>query len=163
MKAEVIINEPLDGGILPARTNIVFSGYLKNRKCRLSMESARGFYHQGRPKKFHYWMVVALGKKYRSQLILQTISDLYGPIGDSAIKISLYQEDTHEVITKTFEPEETLSFAKGVYVDELFPQYCNKNENSIGYLYMNPTTYMGHAGFSTIEAKNGSASIEHNF
>ena len=163
MKSEVISNNPLDGGPLPARTNIVFSGYLKNSKCRLPMESARGFYHKGRPEKYNYWMVVALGKKYRSQLILQTISDLYGSIGDSTFTISLYQDDTHKVITKTFNSEDTIKFEKGIYIDELFPEVCNKKENAIGYLYMVPSTYGGHAGFSTIEAKNGSASIEHNF
>ena len=50
MEQEVLKIKRLDGD-LPARINIVFSAFLKGAKCKLPMESARGFYHTQRPPK----------------------------------------------------------------------------------------------------------------
>ena len=162
MSSEVLKVECLNGK-LPARINLVFSGYLKNSTCKLPMESARGFYHNKRPTKHRMWMIAALGKKYRSKIFVHSLTDLYGPVGDSIIKISLYRENTSDVVTKEFNAEQLTNFEKGVYVDEIFPDQSNINDNEVGQLWAQASNYGGHQSFTTIEAKNGSASIEHNY
>ena len=162
IKEELLTVERLDGN-LPARINIVFSAFLKNATCVLPMESARGFYHDNRPPKYRMWAIAALGKKFRSKLIIHSITDIYGPVGDSVLAISLYRENTMDVVTKEFKPEELSQFQAGVYVDELFPEQSNINENNVGQLWMDASSYGGHQSFTTIEADNGSASIEHNY
>ena len=79
------------------------------------------------------------------------------------IKISLYRENTFDVITKEFNAEQIIKFDKGVYVDEIFPDQSNINDNEVGQLWAHASSYGGHQCFTTIEAKNGSASIEHNY
>ena len=81
----------------------------------------------------------------------------------SVLKISLYRENTFDVVTKEFKAEELIRFEKGVYVDEIFPKQSNLNDNDIGQLWAQASSYGGHRCFITIEAKNGSASIEHNY
>ena len=39
----------------------------------------------------------------------------------------------------------------------------NINDNEVGQLWAQASNYGGHQSFTTIEAKNGSASIEHNY
>ena len=162
MDSEVLRVERQDGN-LPARINLVFSGYLKNSTCKLPMESARGFVHNKVPTKYRMWMVAALGKKYRSKMFIHSQTNLYGPIGKSVLKISLYRENTFDVVIKEFKAEELIRFEKGVYVDEIFPKQSNLNDNDIGQLWAQASSYGGHRCFTTIEAKNGSASIEHNY
>ena len=127
------------------------------------MESARGFYHNKRPTKYRMWMVAALGKKYRGKIFVHSITDIYGPVKDSILKISLYRENTFDVVTKEFNAEELIKFEKGIYVDEIFPEQTNIKENEVGQLWAHASSYGGHQAFTTIEAKNGSASIEHNY
>ncbi|MBT4435498.1 hypothetical protein HOD02_04200, partial [bacterium] len=162
MKSEVLKIERLDGN-LPARVNIVFSSFLKDSKCKLGMESARGFYHSKRPPKYRLWMVAAIGKRFRSKLIIHSITDHYGPIEDSELSITLYKENTFDTVTKVFKHEEITQFEKGVYVDEVFPEECNCSDNEIGQLWVQSSSYGGHQAFTTIEKENGSASIEHNY
>ena len=162
MKSEVLKIERLDGN-LPARVNLVFSSFLKDSKCKLSMESARGFYHSQRPPKYRLWMVAALGKRFRSKLIIHSITDFYGPVGDSELSISLYRENTLDIVTKTFKGEEITQFEKGVYVDQIFQEESNCADNEIGQLWIEGSSYGGHQAFTTIEKENGSASIEHNY
>lgn len=161
MESEVLKIERLDGN-LPARINIVFSAFLKDAKCKLPMESARGFYHKKRPPKHRLWMAASIGKKYRSKIILHSLIDLYGNIGNAKLEIILYRENTFETITKFIEPEKISSFEEGIYVDELFPEVANKKENEICQLWIQ-SSYGGHQAYTTLEAKNGSASIEHNY
>ena len=162
MEGEVLEIKRTDGD-LPARINIVFSGFLKNAKCKLPMESARGFYHSKRPPKFRLWMAASIGRKYRSKAIIHSLTDLYGSIGDSQLEITLYRENTFETISKTFDKEELERFKDGVYVDEIFPEVSNKKDNEICQLFIKSSSYGGHQAYTTIEAKNGSASIEHNY
>jgi hypothetical protein len=162
MKSEVLKIERLDGN-LPARVNIVFSSFLKDSKCKLGMESARGFYHSKRPPKYRLWMVAAIGKRFRSKLIIHSIIDHYGPVGDSELSITLYKENTFNTVTKVFKLDEITQFEKGIYVDEVFPEECNSSDNEIGQLWIQSSSYGGHQAFTTIEKENGSASIEHNY
>jgi len=162
MEHEVLKIKRLDGD-LPARINIVFSAFLKGSKCKLPMESARGFYHSQRPPKHRLWMAASIGKKYRSKVIIHSLTDLYGPVGNAKLEIILYKEDTFETITKVFSSNEIQKFQEGMYVDELFPEVSNKKENEICQLWVQSASYGGHQAYTTIEAKNGSASIEHNY
>ena len=162
MEAEVLKVNKLDGK-LPARINIVLSAFLKQSKCKLPMESARGFYHKKRPPKFRMWMAASIGKKYRSKVIIHSLTDLYGPVGNSVLNISLYRESTFETITKSFNKDELVEFQDGVYVDELFPEVSRQKENEICQLWASSSSYGGHQAYTTIEASNGSASIEHNY
>jgi hypothetical protein len=162
MEQEVLKINRLDGDI-PARINIVFSAFLKGAKCKLPMESARGFYHAQRPPKHRLWMAASIGKKYRSKIIIHSLTDLYGPVEDSKLEIILYKEDTFETITKFFGAKEIEKFQEGFYVDELFPEVSNKKENEICQLWVQSASYGGHQAYTTLEAKNGSASIEHNY
>ena len=102
-------------------------------------------------------------KKYRSQIIIHSLTDLYGPVEDSKLEIILYKEDTFETITKFFGAKEIEKFQEGFYVDELFPEVSNKKENEICQLWVQSASYGGHQAYTTLEAKNGSASIEHNY
>ena len=61
---------------------------------------ARGFYHSKRPPKFRLWMAASIGKKQRSKLIIHSLTDLYGPVGDSVLEISIYREFSFESIKK---------------------------------------------------------------
>ena len=163
MKSEVLKIKRLDGN-LPARVNLVFSSFLKGADCKLGMESARGFYHSKRPPKHRLWMVSALGKKLRSKLIIHSITDLYGPVGDnSEITITLYRENTLDTKIKKFKGKEINQFKKGVYVDEIFPDECNLRNNDIGQLWIDSSSFGGYQAFTTIEKENGCASIEHNY
>ena len=162
MEHEVLKIKRLDGD-LPARINIVFSAFLKGAKCKLPMESARGFYHTQRPPKHRLWMAASIGKKYRSKIIIHSLTDLYGPVGDAKLEIILYRENTFETITKVFKSKEIEKFQEGFYVDELFPEVSNKKENEICQLWVQSASYGGHQAYTTLEAKNGSASIEHNY
>jgi hypothetical protein len=161
MEQEVLKIKRLDGDI-PARINIVFSAFLKGAKCKLPMESARGFYHPERPPKHRLWMAASIGKKYRSKVIIHSMVDLYGSVGDSKLEIILYKEDTFETVTKFFEAKDIVKFQEGFYVDELFPEVSNKKENEMCQLWVQ-SSYGGHQAYTTLEAKNGSASIEHNY
>lgn len=162
MSSEVMRVERLDGN-LPARLNLVLSSYLKDSKVQLPMESARGFYHSKRPPKYRLWMIAAIGRKYRSKLIIHSITDIYGPVGDSILEVKLYRENSMEVTTKTFNAEEIIQFQDGIYVDELFSEQSNQHENEIGQLWVQASSFGGHQAFTTIEKENGSASIEHNY
>jgi len=162
MTSEILKIERLDGK-MPARINLAFSAKLKNAKCTLPMESARGFYHSKRPPKFRMWMVAAIGKKYRSKLFVHSITDLYGQVKDSILSIKLFRENGFEPIEKKFNSEQLKDLEKGKYVDEIFPEVSNLNENEIGQLWCHASKYGGHQGFTTIEASNGSSSIEHNY
>ena len=93
MKGEVLKINRIDGD-LPARINIVFSAFLKGSKCKLPMESARGFYHTNRPPKYRLWMAASIGKKFRSKIIIHSLTDLYGPVDDSKLEIILFREST---------------------------------------------------------------------
>ena len=90
MEHEVLKIKRMDGD-LPARINIVFSAFLKGSKYQLPMESARGFYHSQRPPKHELWMAASIGKKYRSKVIIHSLTDLYGPVGDAKLEIILYR------------------------------------------------------------------------
>lgn len=164
VETEALKIEPIDGP-MPARINIVFSGFLKGHTCRLPMESARGFYHSHRPPKYNLWMVIAAGKKYRSQLIIQNLTHLYGEVGDSVLDIALYREGSMKAVHRKLTAKDLEPFATGVYVDELFPELKSAGQtNELAYLYCNPTQYGGHCAFTTIEdPRNGSMSIEHMF
>jgi len=161
MESEVLKVERLDGK-MPARLNIVFSAFLKDAKCKLPMESARGFYHKNRPPKHRLWMAISLGKKYRSKIILHSIKDIYGEVGDNDFEVLLYRESTFDVVSKKFSSKNLKNFEEGVYVDEIFPDMANKKKNEIAQLWLQ-SSYGGFQAFTTIEAENGSASIEHNY
>ena len=130
-------------------------------KIPISKEK-RGFYHDERPPKHRLWMAASIGKKYRSKIIIHSIIDLYGPVGDNEIEMIMYRESTFETITKKFGQKYLKKFEEGVYVDELFPRVSNNKENEICQLWVQ-SSYGGHQAFTTIEAKNGSTSIEHNY
>ena len=108
-------------------------------------------------------MAASIGKKYRSKIIIHSLTDLYGPVGDAELEIILYRENTFETITKVFKSKEIEKFQEGFYVDELFPEISNKKENEICQLWVQSASYGGHQAYTTLEAKNGSASIEHNY
>ena len=38
-------------------------------------------------------MAASIGKKFRSKLIIHSLTDLYGPVGDSVLEISLFERD----------------------------------------------------------------------
>ena len=162
MEGEVLKIRRCDGD-LPARLNIVLSAFLKGAKCKLPMESARGFYHSKRPPKFRLWMAASIGKKFRSKVIIHSLTDLYGPVGDSILEISLFRESSFDVIKKTFNHNELNRFQDGVYVDELFPEVSKQKDYEMCQLWAQSSSYGGHQAYTTIEAKNGSASIEHNY
>ena len=150
-------------GELPARINIVLSAFLKGAKCKLPMESARGFYHSKRPPKYRMWMAASIGKKYRSKVIIHSLTDLYGPVGDSKLEVILYREGTFKTKTKVLEQNDLKRFEEGVYVDDLFPEEANKKDVEMCQLFMKASSYGGHQAYTTIESKNGSASVEHNY
>ena len=127
------------------------------------MESARGFYHSERPPKYRMWMSGALGKKYRSKIIIHALTDLYGPVKDSILTLKLYREKTFDIIEKKINGEELKKFEEGVYVDELFPDQANKSENEICQIWGESSSYGGLQAYTTIENSHGSASIEHNY
>ena len=56
----------------------------------------------------------------------------------------------------------TLNAFFSVYADEIFPKMANEKENEIAQLWLQ-SSYGGFQAFTTLEAKNGSASIEHNY
>jgi len=161
MKSEVLKVKRIDGK-MPARLNIILSAFLKDSKCKLPMESARGFYHKSRPPKHRLWMAISLGKKYRSKIILHSIRDIYGEVGNNDFEILLYRESTFDVVSKKFSTKNLKDFEEGVYADEIFPEMANKKENEIAQLWLQ-SSYGGFQAFTTLEAKNGSASIEHNY
>ena len=109
------------------------------------------------------WMVAALGKNYRSTLFVHSVSDLYGEVKNSVLSIKLFREIGFEPIEKKFTFDQLKELEKGKYVDEIFPEVSNINKNEIGQLWCQASQYGGHQGFTTIEASNGSASIEHNY
>jgi hypothetical protein len=161
MKSEVLKVKRMDGK-MPARLNIILSAFLKGAKCKLPMESARGFYHKNRPPKHRLWMAISLGKKYRSKIILHSIKDIYGEVGNIEFEVLLYRESTFDVISKKFSAKNLKDFEEGVYADEIFPEMANEKENEIAQLWLQ-SSYGGFQAFTTLEAKNGSASIEHNY
>lgn len=162
MDAEVLSVRRTDGEF-PKRLNIVLSAFLKGAKCKLPMESARGFYHSERPPKYRMWMSGAIGKKYRSKIIIHALTDLYGPVKDSILTLKLYREKTFDIIEKKINGEELKKFEEGVYVDELFPEQANQSENEICQIWGESSSYGGLQAYTTIENSYGSASIEHNY
>ena len=56
----------------------------------------------------------------------------------------------------------TLNAFFSLYADEIFPEMANKKENELAQLWLQ-SSYGGFQAFTTIEAENGSASIEHNY
>ena len=41
-----------------------------------------------------------MGKKLRSKLIIHSLTDLYGPVGDSVLEISIYRDLLLKVLKK---------------------------------------------------------------
>ena len=107
-------------------------------------------------------MAISLGKKYRSKIILHSIKDIYGEVGNIQFEVLLYRESTFDVISKKFSAKNLKDFEEGVYADEIFPEIANEKENEIAQLWLQ-SSYGGFQAFTTLEAKNGSASIEHNY
>ena len=62
-----------------------------------------------------------------------------------------------------FKHEQIAQFEKGIYVDDIFPEECNGDENVFGQLWVDSSSFGGHQAFTTIEKDNGCASIEHNY
>ena len=162
MEGEVLSVKRIDGDF-PKRLNIVLSAFLKGSKCKLPMESARGFYHSERPPKYRMWMSAGLGKKYRSKLIIHALTDLYGPLGDNTLTLKLFRDSTFEVIEKKINSRELKKYEDGVYVDEIFPDQANMLENEICQIWGESSSYGGLQAYTTIENIYGSSSIEHNY
>jgi hypothetical protein len=150
---------------MPTRVNLTFEARLKGHTCRLPLESARNFYAADTPLKYHFWSPVAIGAKHQSQLIVETWSRLHGPIDDSLFEISLYLENTHDVLKRIYDSDEILTLTNGAYVEEIFPETKAIDADQFGYLYCRSSAYGGHQVWSTIESNEGkgSASIEHSF
>ena len=157
--------EPIKKTIVKFRDNLRLNKKLKNIKLYefgLSNKNTkllmRAKIRDGYIQSSGYGVV----KKEDNLKNLHTENNIF-KVGDSIIKISLYRENTSDVITKEFNAEQLINFEKGVYVDEIFPDQSNINDNEVGQLWAQASSYGGHQSFTTIEAKNGSASIEHNY
>ncbi|MEM9896683.1 MAG: hypothetical protein AAF789_09970 [Bacteroidota bacterium] len=162
---QAMVAKPTGENPMPRRINLTFSGKIKGHSCRLPLQSARNFYSREFPDKFNLWVTVGLGKKYRSQLVIQSFAALHGPVKDSVMEILLYREGTKDVLTKKILPQELEAFEQGIYVDELFPEAVNQHENEIGSVWCKPSSYGTHHVWATIEPSDGQggSSIEHSF
>ena len=150
-------------GKLPARIVTALTAKAANSNAILPFECSLGVLHKLRPLKGTFWGIVAIGKKYRSRLIIYPMEVLYGEAIDNELQLYLYTQESREPEVRLMHGDEILQLGRGMYLEEIFPRFQETHEDQYGYFYIRCSNYGGMYCYTTLENELGSVSLEHSF
>ena len=118
--------------------------------------------HSQRPTKRFWWGSAACDANRSGSLILHDMPELYGPIKEQAIIVRLYSAANHEYLESSLDAGDLEALHKGIEFSQLFDDAEKHLEGELGYF----TLFSQYSGFychSSMNLKNGNATLEHAF